>query len=320
MDDWRPGASKDTLLKRALLLSEIRHFFSQRSVFEVDVPILGHSTVTDRNIESILVDVAGSSGYLQTSPEFFMKRLLADGTGDIYSLGKSFRQDEIGEKHNPEFCLLEWYRCGWDEHQLMDEVIELVEILSAIDQSTPISISKITYSQCVSNCVGFDPHQASLEKLRVVAASIGSDDWLEESRENCLDLIFSVAVEPQLPEGLVLVYDYPACQAGLSQIDKNTKGHFISRRFEVFYNKIEIGNGYFELLDAFEQIGRFDMDIASRIKNGKPFVVKDKKFINAIETGLPACAGVAMGVDRLLMGILGLKSIDEAMSFSWPRT
>ena len=320
MDDWRPGVSKDTLLKRALLLSEIRHFFSQRSVLEVDVPILGHSTVTDRNIESILVDVAGSSGFLQTSPEFFMKRLLANGSGDIYSLGKSFRQDEIGEKHNPEFCLLEWYRCGWDEHQLMAEVVELVEILSAINQSSPISTSKMTYSECVSNVLGFDPHQISLEKLRDFAANIGSKDWLKETRENCLDLIFSVAVEPKLPAGLVLVYDYPACQAALSQIDRNSKGHSISRRFEVFYNKIEIGNGYFELLDAVDQNGRFDMDIESRLRDGKPFVGKDKKFIDAIEAGLPPCAGIAIGVDRLLMGMLGSASIDEVMSFSWPRT
>jgi lysyl-tRNA synthetase class 2 len=287
---------------------------------EVDPPLLATTSVTDINIESIGAQAMGQSCFLQTSPEFFMKRLLANGSGDIYSLGKSFRQDEIGEKHNPEFCLLEWYRCGWDEHQLMAEVVELVEILSAINQSSPISTSKMTYSECVSNVLGFDPHQMSLEKLRDFAANIGSKDWLKETRENCLDLIFSVAVEPKLPAGLVLVYDYPACQAALSQIDRNSKGHPISRRFEVFYNKIEIGNGYFELLDAVDQNGRFDMDIESRLRDGKPFVGKDKKFIDAVEAGLPPCAGIAIGVDRLLMGMLGSASIDEVMSFSWPRT
>ena len=127
-------------------------------------------------------------------------------------------------------------------------------------------------------------------------------------------------MEPELPSGLVLVYDYPACQAALSQIDRNSKGHSISRRFEVFYNKIEVGNGYFELLDAVDQNGRFDVDIESRRGDGKPFVRKDKKFIDAIEAGLPPCAGIAMGVDRLLMGMLGSASIDEVISFSWPRT
>ena len=198
--------------------------------------------------------------------------------------------------------------------------LRLGPILSVINQSSPISTSKITYSEGVSNVLGFDPHQISLEKLRDFAANIGTKDWLKETRENCLDLIFSLAVEPKLPAGLVLVYDYPACQAALSQIDRNSKGHSISRRFEVFYNKIEIGNGYFELLDALDQNGRFDMDIESRLRDGKPFVGKDKKFIDAVEAGLPPCAGIAIGVDRLLMGMLGSASIDEVMSFSWPRT
>ena len=320
MDDWRPGASIETLYARALLLSKIRNFFSQRSVLEVDVPILGRSTVTDRYIESILVDMIDSPGYLQTSPEYFMKRLLAIGMGDIYNLGKSFRQSEIGDKHNPEFCLLEWYRHGWNEHQLMDEVAELVELLAEVNQRGPIAISKLSYSKCVFNYLNFDPHEISLQDLRDIAADLSSKQWLGETRENCLDLIFKMAVEPKLPVGLVLVHDYPSCQAALSQIDNNTEGQTISRRFEVFYNRLEIGNGYFELLDADEQSKRFDMDIASRLEDGKPFVGKDKKFINALERGLPACSGVAIGVDRLLMGILDLRSIDEVVSFSWPRT
>jgi lysyl-tRNA synthetase class 2 len=318
MREWQPSATLNVLQQRARLNNQIREFFSMRSILEVDVPVIGQSTVTDHNIESMSVDVLGQKGFLQTSPEYFMKRLLASGSGDIFSLGKAFRQGEIGGKHNPEFALLEWYRCGWNEHQLMDEVIALLGSIINTTRDSPIPVLKVSYSDCVFCYLGFDPHNIDLDSLRIIAADLGSKSWLKESRENCLDLIFSMAIEAKLPDGLVLIYDYPECQAALSKIDSNVKGQIVSRRFEVFYNSTEIGNGYFELIDACEQVKRFDADVVYRFERQSETVTIDRKLIAALEKGLPECSGVAIGLDRLLMELLELKSIDQVLSFSWP--
>ena len=304
---------------RAELLSTLRQFFFQRSVMEVDVPVLARSSVTDINIESIPANIYSESGYLQTSPEYFMKRLLSQGAGDIFCLGKAFRNGEQGCRHNPEFSLLEWYRCGWDEHQLMDEIAELISLVFAARSSQPLAITKRTYGDCFSQILGIDPHGADLVELQEKAVAASSDSWTGESRANCLDLLFSQLVEPQLPSGLVFVYDYPACQSALAQLHNDTQGRQVSRRFEVFLNGLELANGYFELTDRAEQQQRFDGDNAQRIEASKPQIPVDRHLLAALDHGMPSCAGVAMGVDRLLMQLEGADSITQVMPFSWDR-
>ncbi len=307
------------LQARAELLSTLRQFFFQRSVMEVDVPVLARSSVTDINIESIPAKIYSESGYLQTSPEYFMKRLLSQGAGDIFCLGKAFRNGEQGCRHNPEFSLLEWYRCGWDEHQLMDEIAELISLVFAARSSQPLAITKRTYGDCFSQILGIDPHGADLVELQENAVAASSDSWTGESRANCLDLLFSQLVEPQLPSGLVFVYDYPACQSALAQLHNDTQGRQVSRRFEVFLNGLELANGYFELTDIAEQQQRFDGDNAQRIEASKPQIPVDRHLLAALDHGMPSCAGVAMGVDRLLMQLEGADSITQVMPFSWDR-
>lgn len=307
------------LQARAELLSTLRQFFFQRSVMEVDVPVLARSSVTDINIESISANIYSESGYLQTSPEYFMKRLLSQGAGDIFCLGKAFRNGEQGCRHNPEFSLLEWYRCGWDEHQLMDEIAELMSLVFAARSSQPLAITKRTYADCFSEILGIDPHGADLVELQEKAVAASSDSWTGESRANCLDLLFSQLVEPQLPPGLVFVYDYPACQSALAQLHNDTQGRQVSRRFEVFLNGLELANGYFELTDRAEQQQRFDGDNAQRIEASKPQIPMDRHLLAALDHGMPSCAGVAMGVDRLLMQLEGADSITQVMPFSWDR-
>ncbi len=318
MDNWQSGSSLEGLKQRAELLAALRDFFRQRAVMEVDVPLLGRSSVTDINIESISAVVSGNSGYLQTSPEYFLKRLLASGAGDIYCLGKAFRDGESGGRHNPEFTLLEWYRLGWDEHQLMDELAELIQPLF-VAQDKPMATVKMTYAEAFTSVLGLDPQDTALVNLQELAVVYGSASWADESRSNCLDLLFSLCVEPQLPAGLVFIYDYPACQSALAQIHSNDKGQLVSRRFEAFINGMELANGYFELTDAVEQARRFASDVQQRAQAGQSEVPVDKHLLDALEAGMPACAGVALGVDRLLMQLQSAGSIAEIMPFSWDR-
>ena len=319
MTNWQPSASLAMLRHRAELLGELRNYFSQRAVSEVDVPVLSRTTVTDINIESISTNSFSGSGYLQTSPEYFMKRLLAAGSGDIYCLGKAFRNGEAGRRHNPEFTLLEWYRCGWDEHQLMDEVADLIDQIYAATNQPPVAVHRASYADYFAQVLALDPHTAPLPQLQQLAVAAGSDSWAKESRANCLDLLFSVQVEPQLPQGLVFVYDYPACQAALAETATNQQGQLVSRRFEAFLNGMELANGYFELTDGGQQQQRFADDLVARSAANQPMVAVDQSLIAALQQGLPSCAGVALGVDRLLMQLQGAESIAQVMPFSWDR-
>ena len=314
LNQWQPGATMATLRQRSRVLAKLRDFFQQRQVMEVDVPLLSRATVTDHNIDSIQACNADVAAYLQTSPEYFMKRLLAAGSGDIYSLGKAFRDAENGRRHNPEFTMLEWYRCGWDEHQLMDEVAELIASLVP-----EISVRRCSYADVFIQHLQVDPHFADLADLQRMAVIAGSEAWADETRANCLDLLFSVLIEPQLEDGLVLVYDYPACQAALAKCAEDSQGRQISRRFEGFLNRVELANGYCELTDAAEQASRFAEDQRLRKLSNKTPVTADSQLLAAMEAGLPECAGVAMGVDRLLMQLQGADSIDQVMPFSWER-
>jgi lysyl-tRNA synthetase class 2 len=309
---WRPSAPLENLTKRAHIFKQIRDFFLQRHVLEMETPLLANSTATDAPIASFMTT---SGQYLQTSPEFFMKRLLAAGSGAIYQLGKAFRAGEQGHKHNSEFTLLEWYRPGFDHHALMHEVDEL---LQTILHTLPGK--KLSYAETFQTYLQLDPHRCSLQELQhcaarnnltIAHAAIERDDWL--------DLLLTHLIEPQLGINQPLfIYDYPASQAALARIRKEND-IAVGERFEVYVKGIELANGYHELLDANEQRQRFIADNDERKTLGYPQIRIDEYFLEALKHGMPACAGVALGVDRLVMLALNAASIADVISFDWPR-
>ena len=307
---WRPTASNNILIKRARLLAQVRDFFALRRVLEVDLPVLATGTVSDPHLDSLYTEAPRR--YLQTSPEYFMKRLLASDSGSIYTLAKAFRAGDRGRLHNPEFTLLEWYRPGWDESQLMEEVADL---LASVGCAPHAGALRVTYRDIFLATVNLDPHQADLGELLKLASDIAQRDMSGESRATCLDLIFSFEIEARLPPGIVFVHDYPACLCALAQLGVDEQGVTVARRFEVFLDRTELANGYFELLDAAEQRRRFGEDNRQRKTMGKAEMAADEKLLAALEAGLPPCAGVALGIDRLLMHLVGAQHIDEVMAF-----
>ena len=306
---WQPALDRATLQRRATLLADIRRFFHDRQVMEVDVPTLGATTVTDPHLSAPSVQLVGRSVYLQTSPEFFMKRLLAAGSGSIYSLGKAVRDDESGRRHNPEFTLLEWYREGLDDRALMDEVFALFAQLSPGLQGR-----KVSYREVFSAAIGFDPHTASDHVLRSAVCDTTDIDADTLDRNACLELLFSYRVESEL-HGLTAVYDYPASQCALAKVREDETGVPVAKRFEVFWKGMELANGYWELTDAEEQRQRFLADCVLRQKMGRTVPKVDEKLLAALAAGLPECAGVALGVDRLLMCLFEKADIAETMPF-----
>jgi len=310
---WQPALDPGLLRKRAELSATLRQFFAERNVVEVDVPVLGSCSVTDPNLSSVRCRLGNRDYYLQTSPEYFMKRLLAAGCDSIYSLGKSFRSDEVGPHHNPEFTMLEWYRVGIDEQQLIDEVAELIARLSPAE-----TVQKIEYQQLFRRYIGVDPHSANADELSEVAREAIDIDFDIADKNTWLDILFSHLIEPHLI-GPTVVFDYPASQCALAKIEKNTAFIPVAKRFELFWRGMELANGYWELTDAHIQRERFQHDIETRIAQGKDLPEMDEKFIAAMQFGLPECSGVALGVDRLFMCLEGLTSIEQAMPFSFSR-
>lgn len=277
------------------------------------MPVLGQCGVSDVHIDSLQVLSGGPPAWLQSSPEYFLKRLLAAYPLSCYSLGKAFREGESGARHHREFSLLEWYRPGWDEHRLMEEVAGL---LFAVGLDREVEVQRFSYHEIFFAATGLDPYTETDASLRTLATELSRNQCADYPRSTCLDLIFSLRVEPNLPEGLVFIYNYPEVQAALSRIDRDGAGKPIARRFEAFLNRMEIANGYWELCDAEEQRRRFEADNRSRIELGKQVMPVDEKILAALDKGLPECAGVALGVDRVLMHLLGAKHIGEVLSFS----
>ncbi|MEM9759537.1 MAG: EF-P lysine aminoacylase EpmA [Pseudomonadota bacterium] len=322
INDWRPGASPDALLARAQLLRQIRAFFSARDVLEVETPMLGRYGVTDPAIEPLRAGHAGTtaaSEFLQTSPEFFMKRLLAAGSGPIYQLGRAFRAGESGSRHNPEFTLLEWYRPGFDLPALMSEVEDLLlECLSAAGNACP-PVEHLSYAQAFVDSVGLNPHRANEKELMLAAEQVTDTAGLVLDRDGWLDLLMTHAVEPALrSRGLIFVYDYPASQAALARCYERN-GTRVADRFEVYLDGMELANGYRELLDADEHVVRAERDNRVRQAMGTEERELDPRLLDALASGLPDCSGVALGVDRLLMRILDVRVLDEVLAFSWER-
>jgi lysyl-tRNA synthetase class 2 len=308
--NWKPSASLKAVQARAALYQTIREFFSQRDVLEVDVPLLSAYATVDPFIESMVVE-GSTSLYLQTSPEFFLKRFLAAYQTDCYYLGKAFRQEERGARHNPEFTMLEWYRVGWDDRTLADEVVSLIQpLLPTMD------VVKTTYAELFLEYTDIDPHSASVKALRDYASARFDLSFDSDDKNTWLDIIFTHSVEPHLPKGIVVVHDYAQSQAALARIEPNKAGVPVARRFEVYVNGIELANGYWELTDAVEQQQRFEKDLQYREQQCLPLYPYDKKLIAALgEEGFPVCAGVALGVDRLLMCLLSLNKIQQILAF-----
>jgi lysyl-tRNA synthetase class 2 len=309
VDSWRPTATHAQLQARAGLLQDIRDFFSGRSMMEVETPLISMAGNTDPQIQSIRTD---NGGYLRTSPEFALKRLLAAGSGDIFELGRVFRAGESGRHHNPEFSMLEWYRIGISYHQLMDEVAALVRHCGD-GKFAQWKEEKLSYRELFLRHLGIDPFTADTQLLSATAKSNGISD-IELDRSQWLDLLISLVIQPALPKkNLTFVYDFPADQAALARIRPGKPP--LAERFELYLGSVELANGYQELTDAIEQRRRFDAENSERKKRDLPVYEVDHHLIAALEHGMPECSGVALGADRLLMAISGKKALSEVTAF-----
>lgn len=311
-ESWRPTAGLQTLRARAGLIARIRGFFHARGVLEVETPMLSRAAVTDPLLASVPAQPFddGRSWYLHTSPEFAMKRLLAAGSGPIFQLVRCFRRAESGPRHNPEFTMLEWYRPGFGLGELIAEVAELVD---AIAPGLPLR--RDGYRALFQQYVGVDPLLAPLESLRERALPLAPDaaHW---DRDTLLDLLFAVLAEPQLGRAcLQFVERFPASRASLARRTLDPDGQPVAERFELFVEGLELANGYDELCDAGELGLRFEADNDARKSAGLPPMPIDHHLLAAMRHGLPPSAGVALGVDRLLMVALGAQRIDEVIAF-----
>jgi lysyl-tRNA synthetase class 2 len=311
--NWQPTSTLENLRFRAEVLHRIRRFFSQKEVLEVETPTLSRASALDPHLYSLRTKLLNNQTlYMQTSPEFAMKRLLAAGSGSIYQIAKAFRDDEIGQRHNPEFTLLEWYRLDFNHHQLMDEVAEFLHQVGGFKQTIRKSYQAIFYEH-----VQIDPFVASVPLLEQCAITQGitPHDLADADKDTWLHLILSHVIEPKLGnDNPVFIYDFPASQAALSKIRHET--YPVAERFELFIHGMEIANGFNELTDAKEQRSRFLIDLEHRNRLGLPTLPMDEYLLAALDHGLPECAGVALGIDRLLMAMTRTKYIKEVMSFS----
>lgn len=299
----------DSLKARAQLLQNIRTYFSNQCVLEADVPALSPYSVTDVNLRALHADWQGKKLYLQTSPEFYLKRLLSAGLGDLYYLGKAYRDDDSAARHQPEFTMLEWYRLGFNDDTLINDIEQLLKFIGV-----PSPLTVTTYRDIFISATGFDPHSVDDASLREYCLARYELNWQDAPRSMWLELIFSFEIEPNI-QALTIVKDFPLCQAALAKVAKDQQGVAVAKRFELYWRGIELANGYWELTDASEQAARFANDNAYRAEQGLPIITPDPDFLAAIEQGLPECAGVALGVDRLLMCMLEKRHIHDVLAF-----
>jgi len=313
VQDWRPCASNEALRARASLFADIRAFFTARGVLEVDTPHLCAAGNPDPSLRGFTLASGGRDYFLATSPEFAMKRLLAAGVGDIYQLAHVFREAERGNHHNPEFMLLEWYRTGFELERLMDETVELVRSV-ADGRLQDYAVEVVEYRELFRRTLHLDPIHASLGELRECAHALPvAAPALGEERDLWLDWLMGAHLQPRMaPHTLTLVTGYPATQAAMAQLREDG---FSAHRFELFCGPLELANGYQELTGANEQRARFMADLATRRRRGLMEPALDERLLAALSR-LPACSGVALGVDRLAMVVLGAQRLDDVVSFS----
>ena len=329
---WQSQASKELLLERALLLKNVRAFFDAKGVIEVETPLLSHYSTTDPHLDSLSSHFQEEICYLNTSPEYAMKRLLAGWQQAIYQICKAFRDDELGPNHNPEFSMLEWYQPGYSMEQLMAELAELVK---AICQGSHFSLlnnaadknpafERLSYQQAFEKYAGFNPHQTNsaqcyqLAKEKNVEIPLGLT--IEDALDDWLDWLLTQLVLPAFEKDcFTFIFDYPASQCALAKVAGNEQQVPVAKRFELFFGEIELANGFHELADAKEQLQRFEAENQSRKQAGKEPGYIDNNFIDALSSGLPDCSGVAMGLDRLLMVLVDAKDIEQVLAFPWSR-
>jgi len=312
-ENWRPGASRHAIEARAQLLADIRSFFAERGVLEVETAVISPAGNVDPNIESV---ATADGRYLRTSPEFMLKRLLAAGLSDVYELGRVFRAGEAGRHHNPEFTMLEWYRSGLPYLELADEVADLVRAC-ARGRFDDWPLQRIAYRQWFQDETGLDPWLCGETELEDCAAERGLHAGPLD-RQEWIDLLVAEVVQPALPgECLTVVYDFPPEQAALARIRSGEAD--VAERFELYLGQTELANGYQELVDPAEQLQRFERDARQRERRGQERIPVDRRLLAALQAGLPVCSGVALGVDRLLMALLKLDHIDAVLAFSADR-
>ncbi len=322
---WQSSASNEILLERALMLKNIRAFFYERGILEVETPLLSRYSTTDPHLNSLPSRFRDQSCYLNTSPEYAMKRLLAGWKKPIYQICKAFRDDELGVNHNPEFTMLEWYRPGYDTEKLMAELAELVTNVCQSSKKLAmrtVPFESLSYQQAFTDFVGINPHQATTAECYQAAKShnveIPQGLGLTDDVNDWLDWLLTQQVLPSFNKnGLTFLYDYPASQCALAKIVKNAQQVSVAKRFELFFGELELANGFHELTDAEEQLQRFELENKARKKNGLNCGQIDENFIAALHSGLPECSGVAVGLDRLLMVLIKVVHIEQVISFPW---
>jgi len=323
--DWRTLTSKETLLERALMLKNIRTFFDDRGVIEVETPLLSQYSTTDPHLDSLQSSFRDQTCYLNTSPEYAMKRLLAEWVQPIFQVCKAFRDDELGPNHNPEFTLLEWYRPDYNCNDLMGELTELVTCLCLLSSKPELKAAKFerwSYQQAFENHAGINPHSTTpvecyectrdhgIEVPQGLDMACDVNDWL--------DWLLTQQVLPAFKKDcFTFLFDYPVAQCALAKITKNEQNVPVASRFELFFGEIELANGFHELTDGNEQLRRFKLENIERKRAGKQCASIDENFIAALRSGIPACAGVAVGLDRFLMVIANALCIEQVISYPW---
>ena len=316
LDAFAPTCTRETWVKRQALMAKVRDFFVRRNALEVETPVLSAYGGTDPQLDYF--EIEDPKRFMMTSPEFHMKRLLAAKFGDIFQITKSFRKDEFGGHHNNEFSMVEWYRVGMPQDKLMDEVEDLVsEIIG-----TKLNARRTRWIDAFKNYAGVNPFCEMLTdfadacRTREIPVPEKSETL---SREDWWDYLMVFLVEPALASnGPEFILDYPPSQAALAQTYVDADGYTWARRFELFVNQVELCNGYTELTDAVEQRRRFNADLDIRRSMNKPLPPLDERFLAALESGMPACSGVALGLDRLFMLALGKEEIKDVILFPSP--
>ncbi len=318
MNNYQPTCSIEALKARAAIYQKIRQFFAEREVLEVETPVLSQAGVTDVHLASVQVQrhIHGklNTQYLQTSPEFPMKRLLASGSGPIYQICKVFRDDEHGRKHNSEFTMLEWYRPGLDLKALMHETADLLATCLAhrFGEIRPVVLS---YKHAFQDRLEINPLQATLKQLKDTAYRVGLNLDLGDDRLGYMDLLFSHFVEPSLGfDAPVFLTDFPPEMASLAKVKQDEEGELVAARFEVYIEGLELANAYDELLDAEVLASRFEADNAERAQQGLPVMPTDQYLLAALPH-MPECSGIALGIDRLLMVVMNQVKIDQVIAF-----
>jgi lysyl-tRNA synthetase class 2 len=313
--EWRPAARPEILRLRAALLRRVRDYFAAQGVMEVETPVLSQATVTDPHLASLRTRIKGHGEFfLQTSPEYAMKRLLAAGLGDIFQIARVFRDAERGALHNPEFTLIEWYRVGFNAAQLMTDAARLLNEQLAARRPGPAQF--LTYREAIVQYAGVDPFKEPIAGLFDCLRTHGvSPPWAPAvDRDACLDLLMSTVVGPKLGAGaLCFVHDYPATQAALARLKPGDPA--VAERFEIYFDGVELANGFHELGDAQEQRARFERDLQARRARGLEAPAFDERLLAALTAGLPDCSGVALGFDRLVMLAAGVQRIDEVLAY-----